>query len=204
MATQATQVLEADSLSLGAEIRRVRLSRGMTLAQLADRVGVSQSLVSQVERGRASPSITTLRRMAEALAIPIAALFTEEVAAPLTEDGQDDMGRQLVVRKDKRKSLRLPGSQVKYELLTPDLNRQIEFLWIQYEPGTVSASERMSHAGEENALCLDGTVVLVIDDREFTLTAGDSISFDSSRPHRVENRSDRVATLVTAITPPAF
>jgi transcriptional regulator with XRE-family HTH domain len=203
----ALEQADVEALTLGAEIRRIRLARKMTLAQLADGVGVSQSLVSQVERGRASPSITTLRKVAEALDIPVAALFVQSdggSSVAVDNETRDRSGRQVVVRHDRRKSLRLPGSHVAYELLTPDLNRQIEFLWIDYDPWTVSASEFMAHIGEENALCLHGTVVIVIDGQDFVLSEGDSISFDSSRPHRVENRTDLPATLVTAITPPAF
>jgi quercetin dioxygenase-like cupin family protein len=62
----------------------------------------------------------------------------------------------------------------------------------------------MSHPGEENAICLEGTVVVTIDGQEFTIAKGDSISFDSGRPHQVENRSTKRAVLISAITPPAF
>ena len=193
-------------VDLGGEIRRLRRARGLTLAELAGGAGVSESLVSQIERGKSSPSITTLRRIAGALEIPIAALFTDTdgLSANLSDEVSDENGQQLVVRKERRKSLRLPNSRVTYELLTPDLNRQIEFLWINYAPWTISTPEYMSHAGEENVLCIEGNIVIVIDGHDFVLNAGDSISFDSSRPHRVENRSDGISTLVTAISPPAF
>jgi quercetin dioxygenase-like cupin family protein len=62
----------------------------------------------------------------------------------------------------------------------------------------------MAHPGEENAVCLDGSVVVTIDRQEFVLTEGDSISFDSGRPHQVENRTEKRAVLVSAITPPSF
>lgn len=97
----------------------------------------------------------------------------------------------------------MPRSKVVYELLTPDLNRRIEFLWIEYEPGAVTDPEPMGHPGEENAVCLEGTVVVTIAGQEFVLEEGDSISFDCGRPHQVENRSRRRAILVSAITPPA-
>lgn len=194
--------LEDDSLELGRKVRSLRLEAGMTVRALAQAVGVSQSLISQVERARASPSITTLRRIAAALNVPIAALFLGSGEA---SDGETDrFGNRLVVRRHERKGLRVPQSSVLYELLTPDLNRKIEFLWIEYGPGEASRPDPMSHTGEENAVCLEGSVVVTIEGEEFALNEGDSISFGSSRPHRVENRSDRRAILVSAITPPAF
>jgi quercetin dioxygenase-like cupin family protein len=62
----------------------------------------------------------------------------------------------------------------------------------------------MAHPGEENAVCLEGSVVVTIDGQDFVLNEGDSISFDSGRPHQVENRTDERAVLVSAITPPSF
>ncbi len=116
----------------------------------------------------------------------------------------DRFGRRLVVRRHERKGLHVPRSKIVYELLTPDLNRRVEFLWIEYEPGSVTHPDPMSHPGEENAVCLEGSVVVTIDGQEFVLTEGDSISFDSGRPHKVENRTRARAILVSAITPPAF
>lgn len=194
--------LEEEALELGRKIRAVRLQAGMTLQKLARAAGVSQSLVSQVERGLASPSITTLRRLAGALGVPIAALFLGSSEASNGET--DRLGRRLVVRRPERKSLHVPRSKVVYELLTPDLSRRIEFLWIEYEPGSVTHPAPMSHPGEENAVCLEGSVVVSIEGDEFVLGKGDSISFDSGRPHQVENRTDSRAILISAITPPAF
>jgi quercetin dioxygenase-like cupin family protein len=132
----------------------------------------------------------------------VAALFVEH---PSSAGGNSDrFGRQIVVRRDGRKGLHVPRSRVVYELLTPDLARKIEFIWIEYEPGSVTHPEPMSHAGEENALCLEGSVVITVEGEEFQLDEGDSISFDSGRPHQVENRTDRRAVLVSAITPPSF
>lgn len=194
--------LDQDAFELGRSIRALRLRRGLTLQAVAGAARVSQSLISQVERGLASPSISTLRRIAGALNVPIAALFLGSGEASTGET--DRIGRRLVVHRHERKGLRVSRSSVVYELLTPDLNRQIEFLWIEYGPGDATPPDPMSHPGEENAVCLEGSVVVTIDGQEFALDEGDSISFDSSRPHRVENRTDARAVLISAITPPAF
>ncbi len=201
-AAELTGQLDEAAIELGRKIRSIRQQSGMTLQRLAHAAGVSQSLVSQVERGLASPSITTLRRIAAALDVPIAALFMGGAEASNGET--DRFGRRVVVRRNERKGLRVPRSKVVYELLTPDLNRRIEFLEIVYEPGSVTHPTPMSHPGEENAVCLEGSVVVTIDGQEFVLNEGDSISFDSGRPHQAENRTSKRAVLISAITPPAF
>jgi transcriptional regulator with XRE-family HTH domain len=192
---------DGDALELGRRIRRIRVERHLTLQAVASLARVSQSLISQVERGLASPSISTLRRIAGALNVPIAELF---IGGEVSEDESDRAGRRLVVRRHERKGLHVPRSKVDYELLTPDLNRKIEFLWIEYEPGAITHPDPMAHPGEENAVCLAGSVVVTIDRQEFVLAEGDSISFDSGRLHQVENRTDKRAVLVSAITPPSF
>jgi transcriptional regulator with XRE-family HTH domain len=190
-----------EALELGHLIRALRLERNLTLTAVAQAAGVSASLISQVERGLATPSISALRRIAGALNVPIAALF---LGKPEPSDGESDRGgRRLIVRRHERKGLHVPGSKVVYEQLTPDLNRKVEFLWIEYKPGSITHPDPMSHPGEENAICLQGSVVVTIDDQEFELSEGDSISFESGWPHQVENRTSRRAVLVSAITPPA-
>jgi hypothetical protein len=59
-----------------------------------------------------------------------------------------------------------------YELLTPDLNRKIEFLWVEYTAGSVAHPEPMSHPGEENAVCLEGSVIVTVEGQEFILQRG--------------------------------
>lgn len=176
----------------------------MTAGRLADAAGVSRSLISQVERGLASPSITTLRRVATALGVPVVALFGGEAASP--GGGVNRHGERVVVRSYERKGLYRPGSaNMIYELLTPDFNRQIEFLRVEIGPGTnTPATEGSEHVGEENQYCVEGSYALIIDGEEFIVNEGDSISFNAGLPHRLENRTDQRVVLIAAITPPNF
>lgn len=190
-------------LEVGRTIRGLRQKAQMTLDELAQGAGVSRSLVSQVERGIATPSLTTLRRIAGVLGVPIAALFAGADSPASTE--ADRAGQRLVVRKAGRKSLHVPDSGLVYELLTPDLNRKMELLWGDVPPGATSPAEEMSqHEGEEFVLCVEGSLLLIHDDIEFELGSGDSIYFDCTKPHRLENRSSSNTQLFIAITPPSF
>jgi len=90
-----------------------------------------------------------------------------------------------------------------YELLTPNLRWSIEFLLVQLEPGHPPV-ESMAHAGQECALVLDGTMHVVVGDDVYVLEKGDSISLDSSVPHRIENRGMTTLIQISAITPPSL
>jgi transcriptional regulator with XRE-family HTH domain len=180
-------------MSIGQRIRTIRTLHGLSSSALARAAGVSRGLISQIELDRANPSIDTLRKIAAALDSPIAAFF---------DDDKPQAG--MVVRRDERKTLRVPRSGLTYELLTPDLNRQIEFILIELEPGEGGSRTPFGHPGEEAALILEGQVHVWIGEEEHVLEAGDSISFNSGLQHRVANHGDTKAVLVSAITPPSF
>src|SRR3954451_2377519 len=97
-----TQEIDPEALELGNNIRTFRQAGGLTLEQFASAVGVSRSLLSQVERGKASPSIATLRNVARVLGVPIAALFA---GGTETDGDTDRFARRIVVRQDERRHL---------------------------------------------------------------------------------------------------
>ena len=177
-------------------------SAGLTTRELAERSGVSPSMINQIETGATGASVTSLRRVAGALSVPLAEFFLDGDesgrAAPSTGSG-----RVAVVRRNRRKHLQLPESNIVYELLTPDLRWDIEFVWIELEPNHPPV-EAMSHPGQECCVVIAGTLTSVIGDEEYTLEAGDSVVFDCSIPHRTENRGTEKVIQISAITPPRF
>lgn len=193
---------DEERIELGAKIRALRTEAGLTIAALASAADISQSLVSQVERGLAEPSLTTLRRVASALNTTIGALF---VGGPETQRSAEGLREwQLIVRRGDRKHLRMPGSDISYELLVPDLARKLEVITTDLPAGTRVPPEPSLHAGEETVLCLEGEVVAVYGDENLRLEHGDAISWDPSLPHWIENRSRRRASILAIITPPNF
>lgn len=194
--------LTEERLELGSKIRRLRTASGLTLSELAVRTGVSLSLVSQVERGLAEPSLSTLRGLSASLGVPVSALFVGD--DDVDERNASHDGRRLVVRKGARKHLRMPDSDTVYELLSPDLNRQMEVIFTEMPGGARVPTEPSQHPGEETIVCISGRVTCVQQGDEWDLEAGDAISWDSSRPHWIENRSKRRAVLLAVITPPNF
>jgi transcriptional regulator with XRE-family HTH domain len=186
---------------LGLRLRELRRLRGLTTRELAARSGVSASMINQLETGKTGASVGSLRRIASALDVPIAEFFLSTDDASPT--AVPPASRAKVVRRDARKHLVLPESNIVYELLTPDLHWDIEFVWIELQPNHPPV-ESMSHPGQECCIVLSGTLTVVVADEEHKLSEGDSIAFDSSTPHRIENRGTERVIQISAITPPAF
>jgi transcriptional regulator with XRE-family HTH domain len=194
------------TLSLGERIRRRRKEKGLVLAELASDCNISSSFLSQIERDQASPSISTLHNIADAFGVPLAHFFSEQEdpeqhSRELTE--KNDIGVR-VVRANQRKILIYPGSGIKNELLSPDLNRAIQMMWVVIPPGAETGPEPLVHDGEECGLILQGQVKIWVGDDEYVLKQGDSIYQSSNIPHHSKNIGEEDVIIVVAITPPSF
>lgn len=177
---------------LGERIRKNRLEKAMNLKELAEKTDLTASFLSQVERGLAEPSITSLRKIAEALEVPIFYfLLDNEVKSP-------------VVRKDERKILKFPESHLVFELLSPDLNRQMEVMLTKLEVGGSSCDKPLSHPGEEFIFILQGKMEMTIGEETYILEEGDSIYYFAIIPHKSTSIGDKELIYISAITPPRF
>ncbi|MCL6450439.1 MAG: cupin domain-containing protein [Acetobacteraceae bacterium] len=181
----------AKSVQLGGKIRSLRRSLRLTLRQVSEASGLSLSLLSQVERGVVQPSVASLKKIASALNVPLVRFFDA------------GSGGRAVVRAGQRASLKIPGSRLDYELLTPGLGWQVLWMIIRIEPGD-SAQEYLSHPGEEHALVLEGELTVWLGQERLVVGPGDSISYLSSVPHRLENAGDVPVLLVMVMHPPTF
>jgi transcriptional regulator with XRE-family HTH domain len=185
------------SVMPGTNIRRHRLQSGLSLRQLADRAGVSPSLISQVERGVTDPSISSLRRIAEALDVSIFYLLGEANGAPPRPRLEGS-----IVRSTRRRRVLLPDSGLEYELLCPDVDRQME-VWIgRLEPGAATADTPRGHAGEELMLVLSGRMELEYGGEVVELGPDDSIYIDGTTPHRHRAVGEQPLIFLSALTPP--
>jgi transcriptional regulator with XRE-family HTH domain len=194
-------------VELGAKLRAIRTSKGLSLQRLADLTDLSKGFVSQVESGAANPSIASLKRIADGLGISLVDLF--DPASNGDSNGNeagsaDGSGEVRVVRRHRRKMLAWPGSTAKTYLLTPDLQRQLEVTLNVYQPGDESGAEGMSHAGEECGLVREGCLEVTVGGKVFRLEEGDTISYPSHIPHRTRAIGEGVTRTVWIITPPSF
>ena len=180
--------------SIGRRIRELRSARQMTLKQVAAGVGCSDVFLSQVERNQASPSIATLKKIANALEVSIIDLIRDE------DEGLD----QVVTRKTDRIQFKFPHTEVYSELLTRNVKRKsMQPLYKVVKPG--GGSEGLySHQGEELGILLEGTLELTVDNQVYELEAGDSFYFQSTRQHGYQNRGEVDAVLIWVISPPTF
>lgn len=177
---------------VGDKIRSLRQQRGMTVNELAEAVGLSASAVSQIERGVVDPSLRTLRAVADMLDAPVFSLFLE---SPYQD---------ILVRKDQRRSFSPADHQATYELLTPDLNRRLEMIFMYLEPGISSPDHPMPHAGDECMVVLEGKAEVEASGQHYVLEEGDSIYLTEGVPHKVTNIGDEMLVCVVGITPASF
>ncbi|KJR48071.1 Transcriptional regulator, MerR family [Desulfosporosinus sp. I2] len=185
-------------MQIGEKIRKKRISAGIKLIEIAKQTGYSQSYISQIERGIVNPSVVAMQKIADSFGLPTAYFF--ESSNPVTTS-PDITG---IVRKRERKGLLYPGSNIIYQLLSPDLQGKIEFLNITAPPGSSTGDEPFIHEGQEWGVILKGTMEIWVKDVRYILEEGDSITFDSSHPHRWTNCGHNELIAVWVVTPPSF
>lgn len=182
---------------LGRRLRALRQSRGRSIQQVAAAAQVSKSFVSQLELGRSSASLGTLKRICAALDAPVWTLLDDAAETAPSVD------RVSVVRASERKVRTVAGTGIDIALLTPDLNRKFQVTMSVLKPGEGYGSETYTHQAEEFGVVLRGAYEVTVDGTVHTLQEGDSIYFDSRLPHRTRavGEGDTVTFWVT--TPPS-
>ncbi|MEW6664704.1 MAG: XRE family transcriptional regulator [Thermodesulfobacteriota bacterium] len=202
--------------NLGDKIRKERLKRQLTLEQFSQKTGLSKSFLSQVERGLAEPSITSLKKVSKQLGFSVVNLFLDDSSPDPSWNYSNSVQRPNnkeppyvnsveVVRADKRKRLALPGSSVVYDLLTPDMKRQLEVMYMRVTPGESSGAEPMlDPPGEKMGIVLKGSIEVSVGDEVFQLGEGDSIYYPTDRPHSWRALEGDSVEVIWIMTPPSF
>jgi DNA-binding XRE family transcriptional regulator/quercetin dioxygenase-like cupin family protein len=210
---------------IGRRLAAHRGQRGMRVAELAREVGVTPSLISQIERGLSRPSVSTLFAIAQALDVPVDAFFREPQPPPATgthaggpsvaggADGPGEAARgrspagpgqappadgRYVVRRGGRAVIDIEGG-VRWERLTRSTLDHLDFFELVYEPGAESHPRQYTHPGTEMVLVMSGCLEITIAFERYRLEPGDSIDFPSSMPHRYVNPGTETARAVTVI-----
>jgi len=182
--------LESD---IGQRIRTHRQSNHLTLKQLAEKVGCSDAYISQIENGRVSPSIASLKRIADALQTKITDFFVE------TQDNEP-----VVLTPDRRTTLTLERWNAKIEslVINPKNKRMHPFL-TTIEPGGGSHG-LYSHVGEEFGIVLRGELEIDLDGSVHRVRVNESFYYNSSQPHSWTNPGKVETLVVWVISPPTF
>ncbi len=185
-----TETMEVD---LGARIRTRRLARRATLRELASKAAVTESFLSQVERGVASPSIASVQRIARALDTSIAELFAADEAAG------------TVVRVHDRRKIVYQGLGAVDEFLTRGMDGKLQVISSTIQPGGGTGDEAYTHdSDEEVVVVLEGSLDLWVGSEHYRLEAGDAVTHSSRIPHRNTNPGPGVARVLFCITPPSY
>lgn len=180
--------------AVGRDIRALRKSRGLTLAELALKAGRSIGWMSQAERGRSPLSINDLRRIARALDAPVSWFFAQ-AEVPAAERG-------YVVRAGSRRQIGSVEGGLVEELLSPDLGGSFEVVHSLFEPGAELA-EPVVRPTEEAGYIVEGRFELWVGTRHFALGPGDSFRF-KGEPHRWRNPGPGRTLIVWVIAPPVY
>ena len=180
--------------TLGADLRTLRKTRGLTLSDLAQRLDRSVGWLSQVERDLSQPSITDLRHIAAALEVSVSMLARNETGSG------DDAG--FVVRKTARRPFGSRITGLVEELLSPDLTDDFEMIHSTFEPGA-EIGETVSRPTQELGYLISGRLDLIIGSSAFTIQPGDSFRI-RGEPFRWKNPYSEPAVAIWVIAPPVY
>jgi transcriptional regulator with XRE-family HTH domain len=179
-------------IELGERLRAIRQLRRRTLKEIAGTAGISESFLSQLERGRTNATIATLQRISTALGIEVSDLFAT------------DSPRPRVLRRDAREFVAW-GKAGRKALLTPKPFHNLEVVVARFEPGGSTGDEPYTHGdSEELLIVVEGEVHVQLGTEIHEVGAGDSVHYQSSTPHRVSNPGERVAEVMFVISPPSY
>ncbi|MFW5790850.1 MAG: cupin domain-containing protein [Bacillota bacterium] len=179
--------------NLGIKIKKIRKNRGYSLTQLSELTGLSVGYLSNVERNKNSPTVSSLRKIVDALGITVPDLF------------DNNCSKRKHVKKSERKELiRTNKEGIKYELLTTDICKKMEPLLLTVEPGSSSGKEQHQHEGEEFGFIIQGELTYYIGQDKYHLQTGDSIYHLASELHSYKNEGNITSISLWIVTPPSF
>lgn len=194
-ADAAQQANLGSDVAVGARLRELRGARGLSLRALAEASGVTASALSQIENGKNSPSVSTLKKILAALGSTLGEFFAADA-----ENGESAFvfpaGRLVNVASGAGlEYLALPGRGGARTLQIMDEN---------YLRGADTGPELYSHAGEEGGVCIAGRIELTVNGHREVLSPGDAFYFASNLPHRWRNVGTGTARMISACSPPSF
>ena len=186
------QVKQEDIMDIGNKLKELRVLKGLTQEELADRSELSKGFISQLERNQNSPSIGTLLDIIQCLGTTPAEFFTDEEPEQIVFE-KDDYFKKISEDGNKMIEWIIPNAQ----------KNSMAPVRLPLKPGG-SSDTHLPHTGEEFGYVLKGTVRVLYGGRAYTVRAGESFYFQAGKKHRLENNGNRDAILIWVSTPPSF
>jgi transcriptional regulator with XRE-family HTH domain len=182
------------ALNVGPQLRAIRMSQGRSLRSVAAGVGISPSLLSQVENSKTSPSVSTLYALVSHLGVTLDALSVPAELGKGLDTKRKARSNAVVQRRSDNQKLVMQNGVI-WERLADKASRLVDPLLVTYEPGAGSSldSQEMHHNAAEFGLLLEGELTLILGGKSYRISAGDSFSFDANKPHRYENNGTATA-----------
>jgi transcriptional regulator with XRE-family HTH domain len=182
-------VREATSVDVATSLRELREARGISMRTLATKSGLSANALSMIERGKTSPSVSTLYKLADALGVSITAFF-----------GAETEKKQVVFLKSDERT-RMSFTRGVFEALGGEqFSGRVEPFMLTLESGSSSGPHNIVHTGHEFVFCLRGQLEYYVEKQVFSLSAGDSLLFASKMQHRWKNSSRNVVSALIIIS----
>jgi len=180
---------------IGEKIRSIRKSKNLTIVELAEQINVTSGYISQIERDLISPSLAVLKRLADALEIPLSSLFLE---AP-----EENV---IKIQQNERTKIKYGNINVELEFITPiskkgDKNSSLEAFLFKLNPKTWVSEHTIINAAKECIYVLRGAIDCHIGDKVYTVSKGDSICVPENNGHMIFNNLEEVSEALCIISP---
>ncbi|MFT4628019.1 MAG: transcriptional regulator with XRE-family HTH domain [Myxococcota bacterium] len=179
-------------LDLGAHLRALRQSYGLSQRALARQAGVTNATVSNIELNQVSPSVASLTKIVHSMGLSLANFFAANPEPP-----------GYFYRADSLVDLGTGGTSLRL-VAAGDRTRTLQVMHERYAPGSDTGPEMLSHPGEEGGVVVEGEITIYLGDLREVLGPGDAYQFPSTMPHRFLNEGDVPCVLVSSSTPPTF
>jgi len=189
-------------IDIGSRLKKVRTIRNLSQRELARKSGVTNGLISQIEQNLTNPTISSLKRILDAIPMSLSAFFSDvEADQPRKFFRAEDMRELNLARLIGREP---KGGSVSLRQVGDSWIHSIQMLHERYPAGADTGEEMYSHSGEEAGIVISGEIELTVGEEICVLTAGDGYLFDSRIPHRFRNIGKQECVIVSACTPPTF
>lgn len=181
--------METFNIFISEKIKNLRKQRGIKITELAMRAGVSKSYISQLEKGKLSPKIDTLKKILDSLGISLPEFFNE------IEEESIHFTRKEFIDFTPR------STRIKVILLTPIRERNFDIYYVELQPGMKTSTEE-PHPGEEGGYVLKGELTIKLGGREIKVKRGDSYSFRCNKVHYFKNDTEYTLSFINIVCPP--
>lgn len=189
-----------DDFDVGARLKEMRLSAGLSQRQLAEASGVPHGQISMIETNRSNPSVASLRKIMGGLNVTMSEFFEPDtpIAGSVFFRPQDlrDLTTRIYSAREGA------AGRITFLQVGDARTHNLQILHERYEPGADTGEAMLEHAASEGGIVISGEIEVTVGGRTAVLKAGDSYLFYSTEPHRFRNVSDRDAVVVSACTPP--